>query len=323
MQFKKLLKHTAWITSAAAVLLNALAFSQAWRLTHYRRKASPKLPDSLTPQEQRAMGLWGVDQPRPENVQLPRHPHETVYIEGRQRIEAWYIRAAQPRGTVLMFHGYTSHKSTLLDKAEVLVDVLQYDVLLVDFPGSGGSEGDKTSIGYHEAQDVQTVFDHMQAQNVPNLILFGTSMGAVSILKALHDYALPAQAIIIECPFGTMYQAISNRFENLGIPQTPMAGLMVLWGGLLHGFWAFGHQPVRYAPKVSCPTLLLWGEKDEKVRRHEIEAVFAQLAGPKTLVTLPEAGHADFMAHHPDLWTDTVAAFLGQVPGNRHETQSK
>lgn len=43
-------------------------------------------------------------------------------------------------------------------------------------------------------------------------------------------------------------------------PTFPMTGLLVFWGGVQNGFWAFGHNPTAYAKKISCPTLVLFTE---------------------------------------------------------------
>src|SRR5205085_9033661 len=130
---------------------------------------------------------------------------------------------------------------------------------------------------------------------VKNIYLFGTSLGAVAILKAIHDYHLQPAAIIIECPFGSMYQTTCARFRIIKVPPFPMAGLLVFWGGIQNGFWAFGHNPTMYARSVKCPTLLLYGEKDEKVSRQEIDDIYKNLAGKKTLRTYPLAGHENYL----------------------------
>jgi dienelactone hydrolase len=65
------------------------------------------------------------------------------------------------------------------------------------------------------------------------------------------------------------------------VPAFPMAGFLVFWGGVQNGFWAFAHNPVDYAKKISCPTLLLYGEQDKNVSRQEIDAIYNNLSGAK------------------------------------------
>ena len=74
-------------------------------------------------------------------------------------------------------------KSSLLDKAEIFLN-LGYNTFLVDFMGSGGSDGNQTTIGFYEAEEVKTAFNYLEACGEKNIILFGTSMGAAAIMKA-------------------------------------------------------------------------------------------------------------------------------------------
>jgi alpha-beta hydrolase superfamily lysophospholipase len=55
-------------------------------------------------------------------------------------LEAWEIPAENARGTVIIFHGYSAEKSVMLERAEEFIG-WGYNTILVDFMGSGGSEG--------------------------------------------------------------------------------------------------------------------------------------------------------------------------------------
>lgn len=62
-----------------------------------------------------------------------------------------------------------------------------YDVISFDFSGSGKSEGDITTYGIYEKDDVVTVLKHIeQKMQYDHLILWGRSMGAVASVLALE-----------------------------------------------------------------------------------------------------------------------------------------
>jgi alpha-beta hydrolase superfamily lysophospholipase len=178
--------------------------------------------------------------------------------------------------------------------------------------GSGGSDGNQTTLGYYEAAEVKTAFDYLAEQGEKHIYLFGTSMGAVAIMKAINDYNLKLSGIIIECPFGSMYQTVSARFKNMKIPSFPMAGLLVFWGGVQNGFWAYGHNPTQYAKNINCPTLLLYGEQDKNVSRQEINEIYANLKGSKTLKTYRLAGHENYLLKCRNEWINDVKQFLSR-----------
>jgi len=89
----------------------------------------------------------------------------------------------------------------MLDKSDIFLSE-GYNSFLVDFMGSGGSEGNQTSIGFLEAEYVKSCFDYLTNNGEHNIYLFGTSMVAAATMKAIHDYDIKPKGIIIECPFG-------------------------------------------------------------------------------------------------------------------------
>lgn len=292
--------------------MNVVAFFHAWKFTHFVESKQEKTqsPGKLSPLAKVKTLVFGVNNPRPINEKLPAQSFETLKLKSNKEIECWSIQKENSLGTVILFHGFSGQKSSMLDKSDVFLE-MGYNTLLVDFMGSGGSEGNQTSIGFLEAQQVKTCFDYLSEKGEKNIYLFGTSMGAAAIMKAISDFQLAPAGIILECPFGTMYQTVCARFESMNAPTFPMAGLLVFWGGTQNGFWAFGHNPIDYAQKVDCPTLLMYGEQDKKVSRAEIDSIFENLNGPKVLKTYPRAGHENYLTKYQLEWSQDVGGFLG------------
>ena len=253
--------------------------------------------------------ILGVEIPRPANDFTPPCAYETLLIPYPQKLEAWYIKAEKPKGTVLLFHGYCGKKSSMLSRAHAYIN-MGYNTLVLDFTGSGGSDGMQTTIGYKEAAQVKACYDYIKARGEQHIVLCGTSMGAVAIMKALNDDALQPSACILECPFGTMYQTTAIRFKLMKLPEYPMAPLLVFWGGLENGFWAFSHNPEQYAKQIHCPTLLIYGERDDRVTRKEIDHIYQNLSCAKQLTCYPAAGHANYLGICPDDWKRDVSSFL-------------
>lgn len=292
--------------------------------------------------------FFGIENPKPKNSALPAQAFEVVKIESTETLEAWFVASPQPppkegeqatgtiqkqganlpdasappllgevgRGlTVALFHGYRADKSQMLDRSDEL-HKMGFNTLLVDFTGSGGSEGLTTTIGFDEAEQVRDCFEFLKKRGEENIVLFGTSMGAAAVMKALHDYPeMEPTAVILECPFGTMYGAVKRRFEMLGAPPFPLAALLTFWGGAQNGFWAFSHNPVEYAKAIHHPTLLLWGEKDDRVGRAETDAIFENLPAEKSMETYPESGHENYLNDHREEWVEDVFEWLNGLNG--------
>lgn len=299
------------------VLMNIIAAFHSYKFTHFTESDVTKTnnPDKLSIGQKVQTLIFGVSNPRPVNNGNPSTDFTTVHLKSNRDIECWSIKTDSAKGTMVLFHGFGGEKSSLLDKAAVFRS-LGYNTLLVDFMGSGGSEGNQTTIGYKEAEQVKTCFEYLVKQGEKKIYLFGTSMGAVAIIKAIHDYQITPEAIIIECPFGSMYQTVCARFRSMNVPAFPMAGLLVFWGGVENGFWAFGHNPTKYAKDITCPTLLLYGAKDEKVSKEETDAIFANLKGKKEVKIYQEAGHENYLLKYKNEWAQDVEKFLKENPAN-------
>lgn len=297
--------------TAIFILMNIVAIFHSYKFTHFSNKKIEKTkdPQNLTFQEKIKILIFGVSNPRPENEVYPSKNFEIIYLKSNKAIECWSIKSENAKGTVILFHGFSASKSSMLDKADVFLE-LGYNALLVDFMGSSGSEGNQTTVGYWEAEQVVACYNYLKDKGEENVILYGTSMGSVAIMKAISDSSLKPNSIIIECPFGSMYKTVCARFDAMNIPSFPMAGLLVLWGGIQNGFWAFGHNPTEYAKKNNCPTLLFYGEKDEKVSRDEIDEIFENIKGKKKLITFQEAGHENYLNKYKNEWKQHIVQFL-------------
>lgn len=293
------------------VLFNIMAFFHGYTLTHFSEDAGPKTKLAKLSTGQKITTLFfGASNPRPMPVQQPQDHFETVSFPGGEgNLGGWYMEADSAIGTVILFHGYAGEKSSMLGRAR-LIREMGYHTLLIDFRGSGASSGSRTTVGFFEAEDVKSSWDFIQKKTSQPVYLLGTSMGAAAIMKALHDYQLPTEGIIIECPFGSMLQTTKNRFEALGAPSFPAAQVLMFWGGVQNGFWAFDHNPAEYAKGISVPTLLIFGEKDQRVKRSEIDAIYENLVGEKRLFSMPEAGHANYLKVDSVGWAKAVSEFL-------------
>ena len=307
-------------------LVNVLAFVQAYSMTHFVPGASSTRPEHLSGMAKVGVVLTGVKLGKPRNTVSPRTlnlPYETHRYRGADgtEYEAWRIPAGPPwrrwrgtRGACLLFHGYAGCKAGVLREAEV-VRRAGYDAFLVDFRGSGGSSGDVTTVGYHEADDVAEAAGYVRQHFDPQrVVIYGRSMGAAAALRAVSLGTVKPDALVIESPFDRMLTTVSHRFDLVGVPSFPLARLLVFWGGVQHGYWAFGHNPSEYARAVTCPTLMIRAGRDPFIKRHEAEAVFQNVAGPKELVVFDAAAHEPCIAVDRPEWARRVTKFLLDAP---------
>lgn len=299
-------------------VLNWVSWNHAWRMTHFVETGErTKSPEDLTPLEKIPLLIFGITVPRPQITKTPSDydlAFETVLIQsGAHMLSAWIIPSQNKPslGTILLFHGYAGTKDNLLSEA-VTFHQMGYTTLLVDFRGSGGSTGNKTTVGFEEAQDVAAAFHFAQDQDFANPIyLYGMSMGGAAAMRAIATTDIKPDGLMVEAVFDEMLTTVENRFDAMGIPSFPAAHLLVFWGGVQAGFNGFQHNPADYAENISTPTLILHGQNDPRATRAEGERLFNRLqSADKKLVIFQGAEHESNIHIDPSLWQNEVELFL-------------
>lgn len=300
------------VIALAAIVVgpNAIVAAHAWRFTHFEPGGTKTAnPEDLSAGDRAVIALTGVVVPRPTVRRAP----EAVGLVAESAIEAgvsaWTV-VGSGRGTALMFHGYGGSKSDLLDEAAALHGA-GWTTVLVDFPGSGASPGNSTSLGWGEADIVAELAG--RHQDAGPLVLFGKSMGSAAVLRAVGSLGAQADALVLENPYDRLLTTVGHRFEAMGLPAQPGAALLVFWGGFELGFNGFDLNPVEFAANIHTPTLLLHGERDPRVHLAEVEGIRAALAGPSELTVFPGAGHVGLYSADPTLWRSSITPFLDRV----------
>lgn len=296
------------------IILNGIVICHAYKFTHFYNVGEVK----IIPQKEKSswdktkdifLGFNSVKQTN----NIPDSNYRTVYLitKDNLKLEAWYMQVPNSKGTVALFHGHGSKKSAVLTEAHAF-QKMGYNTMLLDFRAHGNSGGNTCTIGYKEAEDVQLAYKYLQQQGEKNIVLWGISLGAATITKAINDYGIAPQKIILEMPFGSLPDAVKGRVKIMGLPQEPISTLLTFWGGIENGFWAFNVQPFEYAKKIKCPVLLQHGANDPRVTEAETKQIFDNISSPKKWVEYSYCAHESLCSKEHDKWVTEVSAFLQQ-----------
>lgn len=294
-----------------------MAAMHAYKFTHfYAHVASPVSNPKETGIGKKLQAIFlGVDYPKSTIKSWPNRPYDSIALTNSrgEQIKAWHVKVPQSKGSILMLHGHGASKGSVVKESSALNE-MGYSTLMIDFRAHGQSDGSTCTIGFEDGDDIKMYYDWLQTQTKDSIILWGVSMGAAAILKAMHTYAdLQPQKVILEMPFGALSDAVKGRVRMMGIPQEPISTLLTFWGGIEQGFWAFDYQPAAYAKSIHCPVLLQWGQQDQRVTQQETAAVFENLGTPqKKLVIYPTLGHESLLKGDSKTWLASVGGFLQQ-----------
>lgn len=296
------------------VLINIVTIFHAYKFTHFYNAGEITVkPDSLkSGWDKTKEALFGINFSKKKNDYLPDTVCQklTLVTHDSLHLSAWYIpTSGTAKGTVAMFHGHGGNKSGMAREAAAFRQ-MGYHTLLVDFRAHGDSEGNTCTIGVDEAEDVKLAYEYVAKSGEKNIVLWGISLGAATITKAVQDYGLKPSKVILEMPFASLHDAVEGRVKLMHLPAQPLASLLTFWGGTIHGFWAFNNKPYLFAKSITCPVLLQWGANDPRVKRSETVAIFANLPAQKKMVVYENSGHESLCKKETEKWMANVNDFL-------------
>ena len=306
-----------WVLIVQFVLINISASLYAYKLTHvYTDPSLRNTPSSKNIFVKTWRLFSGPRQAKSIITNVPTFSFDTITFKTEKGIDidCWYGRAdTASKGTVILFHGITANKGMLLNEADEF-RYLGYHVLLVDYRAHGNSGGQTTTIGIRESEEVKLAYDYVAGKGEKNIFLWGSSMGAVVVAKAIADYNLKPAGLILEMPFASLQSHLQARARALGfqgLPEKPFGFFVTWWMGIERGFNGFKHKTSSYVKKVNCPVLMQWGALDNYVRKNETDKVYAAIAtANKKLVVYDRADHESLVQNDPGKWRIEVERFL-------------
>lgn len=313
-KFRRLFKRIFFTAFVLFLLINLILISQAYHLTHFYEHGTVK------PVKEQTTGFWnqaklvlfGLKQEKLTGT-VPDSAYRSIKLITKDSLflDAWLISVPHSKGSIAIFHGNGSEKSANLSQSNTFNE-MGYSTLLVDFRAHGLSGGNTCTIGYREAEDVKLAYDFLKSNGEKNIILYGISMGASTVTKAVADYGLAPSKIILEMPFASLLETAEGKMRMTVLLEKPLGSLLTFWGGIINGFWAFDMKPKEFVKKIKCPVLLQWGKKDKGVTKAEINEIFKNISSSKKLVVYENSGHENLCENEPDKWEENINEFLEQ-----------
>jgi fermentation-respiration switch protein FrsA (DUF1100 family) len=246
----------------------------------------------------------GVPDPRQVGVQNGERV-ELVSGDGT-RLVGWFLPAVEGGGgpfpALLWFYGNGENVAAIWP----VVRAFQPPgaaVLVVDYPGYGGSGGRTTEAALYAAADAAyAALASRRGVDPQRIYVYGRSLGsAVATHTAAH---LPVAGLILESPF------------------TNAAGMARhLYALLPRSVVALSLDNLANVKRIHCPILLFHGDADRLVPTAMGMAVAAAAVGPVEVVLIHGAGHNDTYEIGGREYRDKMWDFItgGTTDGGRVE----
>jgi uncharacterized protein len=232
--------------------------------------------------------------PAPQSLGLTGVQAHRLTTSDGQEVDMWYAPAAPGRPTILFFHG---NAGEMADRAPRLAayQAAGYGAAFVSYRGYGGSTGTPSEAGF--LQDARAAYYWLLAHDVPSaqIIVIGESLGTgVAVQLAA---TVPVGAVVLEAPYSAAVDIAAGLY-----PFLPVRLLMQ------DQFRSIDHIAL-----VTAPLLILHGTDDRVIPVASGQVLFDAANAPKTLVTLPGAGHDALFT--PALWQRELAHLATLFPG--------
>lgn len=309
-----------WVLLVQFILLNISAYLHADKLSHLYSQEQYEIDIAKPISKNIFAKTWrlfcGYRNYKQPEILLPDFKYSVVNFKTRNNlnIEAWYASAdSNAKGTVILVHGLMGNKSGLIGQAKQFLS-LNYNVLLADSRAHGNSGGTHTGFGYNETEELKLEYDYLKQKGENRILLWGISMGAVEVIKAVGDDKLGVSGIMVSMPFGSLQDLIKARLHNLGLPKQPFGSLITFWIGVQRGYNGLGFDVASYAKKVDCPVLMQYGDRDQLVSFKETDKIFKSFASKdKKLVEYTNASHQQLFRKDSVQWRMETMEFLDKI----------
>lgn len=219
------------------------------------------------------------------------------------KLHATYVPAENPRGTVLLVHGYHSCIYTDHGLAMQRYHDMGMNLLMPDHRGHGKSGGKYTTFGVKESKDILTwIVYHNEHFGAQNMLLSGLSMGAATVMY-LADEDLPENVkyCIADCGFTSPKEIISKVFTDvMHIPAWPFIWAADIFARVFAGFSLDQKNSTRTLKENKRPFLFVHGLADDFVPCDMTRRSFDACEGEKHLLLVEGAGHGVSYIHAPE-----------------------
>ena len=317
-------KLTKILTAMGAV--TALTYATGVAFLTYKTFVSPPKPEREEPKANTFYDDDIADAANETNEAIERikakYTPEEVYIytdDGLTLPGYFYINENDSKNTIVCVHGYnTDSDFAFATMVEPILDH-GYNCFLVNHRHFGGHEGKFTGFGILEKDELIKWIECVNSYFPDGkIILYGTSMGAATIMQASdRDLTENVVGFIEDCGFTTCYDEFRYLTKSvLHLPSKPIAeGVNVLTKAFLD--IDIKTSDSREALKsTTLPALFIHGGHDNFVPTYMVEECYEACASEdKKLIIYDTARHVHSHFKYKEQYEKDIFEFCGRIFG--------
>lgn len=187
----------------------------------------------------------------------------TLPVSDGTTLTGWYIPAPEKTTrSIILIHGYTHDKATMLSVAEALHS--EFNLFVVDLRYHGESGGLYSTFGVRERIDMQYAVTFLEERGAREIGILGYSLGAATaLMTAGSDPRI--DAVVAYAPFASIMLLADEAYDWLGIARAPFIGMMEFWARLFFGANPREVSPIALAHRITAPVLHIHSQSDDLI----------------------------------------------------------
>ncbi|KAM1456414.1 hypothetical protein ACFX1R_006513 [Malus domestica] len=214
---------------------------------------------------------------------------------------------------VIYCHGNSGCRADA-NEAAVMLLPSNITVFTLDFSGSGLSEGNYVSLGWHERYDLKIVVSYLRSKKkISRIGLWGRSMGAVTCL--LYGAEDPSIAgMVLDSAFSSLYVLMMELVDvyKIRLPKFTVKMAVQYMRRIIEKKAKFDIMDLnclQVATKTFIPALFGHAKDDKFIQTHHSDIIYKSYAGDKNIIHFD----GDHNSSRPQFYYDSVSIFFYNV----------
>lgn len=216
---------------------------------------------------------------------------------------------------VLLLHGYTGWKEEMYPFAYWYHEQ-GYHIVAPDLRCQGESEGDFIGMGWTDHFDCILWMNYILSLDADaEIVIHGQSMGAATALMMAGDKEISKniKAVISDCAYTDAYSMFGEKITTwFYLPPFPIVDTACIVLRLRGGYNLKDASAIEAVAQSSTPILFIHGEQDDMIPVRMSKDLYEAAGGPKELLIIEGAGHAQAQDKDPEAYYSAIEAFLAE-----------
>jgi pimeloyl-ACP methyl ester carboxylesterase len=243
---------------------------------------------------------------------FPGHPDVVTFtVPGVGSREGWFFPGLKTAPTIILCHGYQSHRGELLTLVSALQDH-QYNVFLFDFAAHGSSTG-FTTLGFREIWELRAAIALLaQRDDVDRnrFGLWGTTLGGYAVVAtAIGDPRV--RAFAAESVYDQPSEMVRLQVQRSGLGELPLMGRSTQLG------FKWLNYPYRHELPLSQRLTRLGGvaklyiqASDDPELAQSTRELFLRSPEPREQVILAKGNYAGMLDDEKRSYENRIVSFF-------------